>query len=170
MINNAVRNAIHRVLEVPAMARLLGIPGGKRALLVGCGSGVALSSLAKLCHPNTVIGIDIDGDLLMAAAERMETEEVAGELVKADVQAMPFPEGAFDLILDFGTCYHTAHPQRALQEVARVLDTGGIFAYETPAAQMLAHPRGFTRRLPWEAEASLVAGSAALLWAVRTKV
>ncbi len=152
------------------MARLLGIPSGKRALIVGCGSGVALSPLARLCVPVSVTGIDIDRDMLIEAAQRLDGLGVPANLVTADVRAMPFPDRSFDVVVDFGTCYHISDPGRALCEVSRVLASGGLFAHETPAAQVLAHPRGSIEQLPWEAEPSLAPGPTAVLWAVRTKV
>lgn len=39
------------------------------------------------------------------------------ELIQADVRAMPFGDEVFDVVLDFGTCYHlppadTLRPRR----------------------------------------------------------
>ena len=62
------------------------------------------------------------------------------------------------------------HPDSALREIARVLDRGGIFVYETRLGQLLSHPlRSFGRGLCWSAEPSLVPVRAAALWATRVK-
>ena len=93
------------------------------------------------------------------------------ELFEADVRDMPFPDGAFDVVFDFGTCYHIAESERALAEIARVLAPGGRLVYETPLGQLFAHPLRFARRfLPWAAVPGLVAERQVLLFASRVKI
>ena len=164
------RNALHGHLEVGLMVRLLGIPAGLRVLQVGCGSGIALPQLSKLCRPMTITGIDIDATLLDEAEGRLREKGVSAHLVRADVREMPFPDRSFDLVIDFGVCYHIEHPGNALAEVARVLDTSGTFVYETPVAQSLAHPLAErSKRLPWEDALSLTPRRSHLFWASRKK-
>ena len=152
------------------MARLLGIPDGQRVLQVGCGSGIALPHLSRLCKPKVMAGIDIDDTVLGEAEARVREKGVDAHLVRADVREMPFPDGSFDLVIDFGLCYHVKRPEDALREVARVLDTPGAFVYETPVAQSLAHPMADrAKRLPWEDAPSLAPRRRQLLWASRTK-
>jgi ubiquinone/menaquinone biosynthesis C-methylase UbiE len=86
------------------------------------------------------------------------------------VRAMPFPDHSFDVVIDFGTCYHVDRPSEALEEISRVLRPGGTFAYETPLNQLISHPiRSAGRRLPWAAAADLIPERHALLWAARSK-
>ena len=163
-----MRNILHSAVEVPVMARLLRIPSKQKMLLVGCGSGVALPPLAKLLAPRTITGIDVDRDLLCEAAKWMRDDAVRGVLVHADVRAMPFLDRTFDMVIDFGTCYHIADPGEALKEIARVLGDGGVFIHETSLAQLLAHPFSYRGQLPWT-EASLTPGPSAAFWAIRRK-
>ena len=67
--------------------------------------------------------------------DRLREKRVRAHLVQTDVREMPFPDRSFDLVVDFGVCYHVNHPTDALKEIARVLDTSSTFAYETPLAQ-----------------------------------
>lgn len=123
---------------------------GLRILEVGCGRGVALPVIAAHCAPALLVGIDIDGELLAAAARHVANRGTPADLVRADVRSLPFATGSFDLVLDFGTCYHIAGSARALAEIARVLCTGGRFIYETRAAQLASHPlRARLRTLDW---------------------
>ena len=86
------------------------------------------------------------------------------------MRGLPFPEASFDLVVDFGTCYHVSRRAQALREIARVLAVGGRFVYETRPSQLLAHPvRSWGRRLPWDAVPELVPDRHALLWASRVK-
>jgi ubiquinone/menaquinone biosynthesis C-methylase UbiE len=92
------------------------------------------------------------------------------ELCCGDVRWMPFADGAFDVIIDFGALYHIARSQSALDEIARVLAPGGTFVYETKTSQLLSHPvRSHGRRLPGLASHGLRHRRWAMLWASRTK-
>src|SRR6476661_8621808 len=88
-----------------------------------------------------------------------------------DVRDIPFEAARFDLVIDFGTCYHVSDTmdgrRAALREVARVLNPGRLFVHETRVAQCLAHPlRSFGRTLPWWALPSLARDRGAVLWGV----
>ena len=159
------RNRLQEALEIPVMARLLDIPKGQRILEVGCGRGNAFAAIHRLCRPSRLAGLDIDGSLLASAAAAAETGNLPVDLVRADVRNMPFADGSFDLVLDFGTCYHIARPETALQEIARVLRPGGVFITESRTNQRFAHPdRASGDRLPWAAAPGLVLDRHAVLW------
>ena len=163
------RNALHGHLEMGLMFSLLDIPAGKRVLQVGCGSGVALPSISRLCQPCALTGIDNDPTVLGDSLDRLHEEQVEADLFEADVRDMPFPDRSFDVVVDFGLCYHVRRPEAALREIDRVLDTRGTFVYETPLAQLLAHPRMDIKRLPWAAAPSLGSRRSKVLWATREK-
>jgi ubiquinone/menaquinone biosynthesis C-methylase UbiE len=78
---------------------------------------------------------------------------------------LPFPAGFFDVVIDFGTCYHISQPHVALREIVRVLKPGGVFATETRLSQLLSHPvRAACRRVPWAVAPELVRARHRLLW------
>lgn len=157
-------------LEIPLIVHCLGIPRTQRILEVGCGRANALVPLAERCAPRRLVGLDVDGGLLKGARRHLDACGVTAELFQADVRSLPFPDGAFDVVLDFGTCYHIATPERALAEIARVLAPGGRLIHETPLGQLLSHPvRSSGRRLPWSAVPGLVPHRHALLFASRIK-
>jgi SAM-dependent methyltransferase len=168
--NEEGRNSRQAQLEVPVLVRTLGLPTDARILEVGCGRGIALPVLDRLCSPRRLVGLDIDAELLVEAAENLREHGTAAELHCGDVRLMPFADGAFDVIIDFGTLYHIAGSQIALDEIARVLAPGGTFVYETKASQLLSHPvRSRGRRLPGLASHGLRHRRWAMLWASRTK-
>jgi len=164
--NVSWRNAVQGLVEVPLLVRLLGLPSGQRILEVGCGRGIALQALAKLCRPSYLVGLDIDNALLAQAREYLSKSHTQVELVNGDARAVPLPDESIDIVIDFGTCYHIAHPEKALSEIARVLTVGGRFVCETPVSQLLAHPTrwSFGRRLPWRAAPSLIPHRKSVLW------
>jgi ubiquinone/menaquinone biosynthesis C-methylase UbiE len=164
------RNARQERLEVPIMVRCLALPRGVRMLEIGCGPGVALNGLARLCEPSSLVGLDVDGALVAEARRRLDETRTRCELVVGDVREMPFDDEAFDVVVDFGTLYHIASAEIAVREVARVLRPGGLFAYETKLSQLLSHPvRARGRTIPWAAETALRRGRWAGLWATRTR-
>lgn len=152
------------------MVRALGIPSDARILEVGCGRGVALPVLERLCRPRRLVGLDIDPELLVEAAAHLRRHGSTAELCVADVRRMPFADASFDVIVDFGTLYHIARPQAASAEIARVLAPGGMFVHETKASQLLSHPvRSRGRRLPRLEHDGLRRRGWAMLWASRSR-
>lgn len=168
--NEEGRNTRQAQLEIPAMVRALRIPSGARILEVGCGRGIALPVLDRLCSPRRLVGLDIDPELLAEAAANLREHGTTVELCTADVRRMPFDAGSFDVIIDFGTLFHIARPQAAAAEIARVLSPRGMFVHETKTSQLLAHPvRSRGRRLPRLEHDGLQHQRWAMLWASHTK-
>lgn len=172
--NVEARNDLQSRFEIPLMLRLLGPPRGGRVLEIGCGRGIALPVLATLLVPSSLIGLDIDSELIAIASERMRREGISAQVMTGDARMIPLGSASFDLVIDFGTCYHIAGgaegARAALREVARVLRPGGLFVHETPVAQQLAHPiRSFARRLPWKTAPELKPYQRAVLWSMRRK-
>ena len=164
------KNLLQRSVEVPALVRALALPQGRRMLEVGCGRGVALPALARLCRPTYLAGVELDCGAFAEAARTLATTETPADVFQADVRRIPFAEESFDVVIDFGTCYHIERPEQALAEIERVLAPGGVFVHETLAGQALAHPvRSLGRGLPWEAAPRLAESRTALLWGSRVK-
>jgi SAM-dependent methyltransferase len=172
--NVEARNGLQERVEIPLLLRALRPPLGGRVLEVGCGRGIALPVLAERLRPTELVGVDIDPMLVTIARHRLRASGTDASVLEGDVRALPFDAGSFDLVIDFGTCYHvgggTAGARAALREITRVLRPGGLFIHETPVAQHLAHPvRSFGRRLPWASQPPLVPERRAVLWAMRRK-
>ena len=166
--NETGRNSRQASLEVPAMVHTLGLPAGGRLLEVGCGRGVALPVLARMLRPTRLVGLDRETAFLVEAGAHLAECGVVAELVPGDVRRLPFPDAAFDLVVDFGTCYHISRAETALAEIARVLAPDGLFVHETPLSQLLSHPvRSFGRRIPWSRSSRFARHRTALLWSTR---
>jgi ubiquinone/menaquinone biosynthesis C-methylase UbiE len=164
------RNARQAQLEVPALVRALRIPTEARVLEVGCGRGIALPVIDRLCRPRRLVGLDIDEQLLAKAAEELRVSGAEAELCRGDIREMPFDEDAFDVVIDFGTLFHIARPEAAVEEISRVLAPGGLFIHETKLSQLLSHPvRSRGRRLPSLRRHGLRPRRSAVLWASRTR-
>ena len=164
------RNFNQEMIEIPLLCLLLDLPLGVRVLEVGCGRGIALPPLARKLAPRSLTAIDIDATLVEEAAKHAGERGVPATIQRADVRCLPFAGSSFDVVIDFGTCYHIDGADRALAEIERVLVPGGFLVYETVAAQLLSHPvRSFGRRLPWRSTPTLLPDRHAGLWATRRK-
>ena len=168
--NDEGKNSRQAQLEVPVLVRAMRLPAAARILEIGCGRGIPLPVLDRLCSPRRLVGLDIEGELLTEAAENLREHGTRAELCCGDVRRMPFDDESFDVVIDFGTLYHIARSPAALEEITRVLAPGGTFVYETKASQFLSHPvRSHGRRLPAPAPHGLRRRRWAMLWASRTK-
>ena len=167
----ARRNLMQEHLEVPALIHGLRLPHGARVLEVGCGRGIALPVLERMCTPSRLVGIDIDAALIARARDYLASRACHAEVQVGDVRELPFDDHTFDLVIDFGTCYHVDHAADALCEVERVLTPGGLFIHETPLSQLLSHPvRTRGRSLPWHAAPKLTPLRTAGLWSTRARL
>lgn len=93
---------------------------GLRALDVGCGTGHHLADLRR--RGFEVAGVD--GSPEMVARARDRNQGVSIEC--ADVEALPFLSGRFDLVLCIEVLRYLRNPAGCLRELARVLRPGGV--------------------------------------------
>jgi ubiquinone/menaquinone biosynthesis C-methylase UbiE len=102
------------------LRRLLTLTGEERALDAGTGAGALAIALAPLVA--SVVGVDIVPELLAEGRKRAPGNV---ELLEADVTALPFPPGSFDLTCTSRTLHHVPRPELVLAELTRVLRPGG---------------------------------------------
>ncbi len=118
-----------RTAEEAAAFLLPHLRPGARLLDFGCGPGTVTTGLARLVAPGAVVGIDVSAEILDLArshAAEQGVENVSFET--ADVYALPFEDGSFDVAFGHQVLQHLADPGAALVEVGRVLRPGGIVA------------------------------------------
>ncbi len=91
---------------------------GKRALDVGCSAGGLV--LAMGLRGADAVGLEPDREAVRVASRR-----IPGRVVRGVGQALPFREGAFDVITLMSVLEHTPAPAEILREAVRVLRPGG---------------------------------------------
>lgn len=108
-----------------AAAEIGELPDGARVLDVPTGSGVALRGLRPGRHVD-LVAADISPRMLERAAATARHRGVAGQVTTtlADVGALPFADGTFDLVVSFTGLHVFPDPQRAIHEIVRVLRPG----------------------------------------------
>lgn len=120
------------LFTTPPAARLVrfaGVRAGQRVLDVGGGTGVVAVTAARLGA--TVTGSDLTPELLEQARHNAEIAQVSVDWREADVEALPFADGEFDVVLSqFGHMF-APRPALAAAEMLRVLKAGGTIAFST---------------------------------------
>jgi len=97
---------------------------GGRVLEVGVGTGISLPQYGKQCQ---LFGIDISDGILEKARRRVEElklHNVEGIAVM-DAEELAFDDGSFDVIVAQYVITAVPNPERALDEFARVVRSGG---------------------------------------------
>jgi ubiquinone/menaquinone biosynthesis C-methylase UbiE len=103
----------------------LRLPEGSRVLEVGCGAGLATVELAR--RGFQVEATDASADMVATASRRVDDEGL-GEAVSlgvADVHSLGQPASSVALVLALGVLPWLHSPERAIQEIARVLAPDG---------------------------------------------
>jgi arsenite methyltransferase len=107
----------------------------KCVLEVGCGSGMSsVISLNGLGPEQQWVGLDLS-NAVDVAAQRIGGPPNIG-FVQADVLALPFAPGSFDVIFAEGVLHHTPSTRQALASLASVVAPGGelmFYVYATKA-------------------------------------
>ncbi len=103
---------------------------GMSLLDVGCGPGSVTLDLAEaLGATGAVVGVDREPSVLATArAAAAARADVRTAFRQADVHALPFADGAFDVVHAHQVLQHVGSPVAALREMARVCRPGGMVA------------------------------------------
>ncbi|MFF7547847.1 class I SAM-dependent methyltransferase [Streptomyces canus] len=109
----------------------LGLRMGDRVLDAGCGTGRALPSLRAAVGPSgVVVGADLTPAMLEAAVRAGRHRD--GQLLLADVAALPLRPRSLDAVFGAGLISHLPRPAENLRELARVVRPGGVLALFHP--------------------------------------
>ena len=114
----------HEIADGTAALAQATSPSPGRVLDVGCGTGYLLGGLAgRYPHAQVLIGVDAAPAMVKVAATQATDLRVG--LSVAVAEALPFPAGAFDLVVSTTSFDHWSDQQQGLAECHRVLTPGG---------------------------------------------
>ena len=111
---------------------------GDRVLEVGCGTGLLLQRVRSFAA--RAAGMDLSAGMLSRAHARRLP------VARASATALPYRDRSFDLVFSFKVLPHIEALDRALAEMARVLDVGGIALLEFYNPRSL---RGLWKKVRW---------------------
>jgi SAM-dependent methyltransferase len=144
---------------IPAFAEF-GRFRGARVLEVGVGLGADHERFAAAGAE--LYGVDLTERAIEHTRARLAFSGLRSELQVADAEALPFPDAHFDLVYSWGVLHHSPSPERALDEVWRVLRPGGtakLMIYHAPSVVgfMLWARYGLLSGQPWRSRADIYA-------------
>lgn len=129
----------YRSLHRHALEALAPLPAEAAVLDAGCGTGGFLARLREARPRARLYGLDYESRAARRAADKARAAVAAGT-----VNALPFPDAAFDAVVSLDVLCHAAVQEAAaLAEFRRVLKPGGLLVLNLPAHEWLrsAHDR-----------------------------
>jgi SAM-dependent methyltransferase len=105
-----------------------GLAPGRRALELGCGTGVFLERVAR--SGAALHGLDLSEDLLARARARLAALPNV-TLDRGNAEALPYPDRHFDAVYGSSVLHHL-DLDAALREAHRVLRPGGRVVFAEP--------------------------------------
>lgn len=122
---------LEAVTTIPAarLVRHAVVRAGQRVLDVGCGTGVAAITAAR--QGAKVSALDLSPVLIEHGRRHAALAQFEIDFREGDVEALPFDDGAFDVVLSqFGHMF-APRPDVAVAQMLRVLKPGGTIAFST---------------------------------------
>jgi len=103
---------------------------GKRVLDIGCGVGGPDIVIAKNLHPEKVVAIDIEPQLIDRAIRNVAKLGLSDqiELQLVEPGPLPFADASFDVVFSKDSLIHIVDKDVFYREILRVLKPGGLFA------------------------------------------
>jgi ubiquinone/menaquinone biosynthesis C-methylase UbiE len=118
------------------------IKAGDHVLELGCGSGYFTRELARLSI--RVTAIDISPDLINEAKDQVKSDNVTFQIQNA--YQTDFEDCAFDAVIGSSVLHHL-DTTKAIQEIYRVLKSGGHIAFTEP--NMMNPQIALQKNIPW---------------------
>jgi SAM-dependent methyltransferase len=115
---------------------------GRDVLELGVGMGADHLEWAR-AGPRSLTGIDLTPNAVAHTKARLRLFGLASRLLVADVERLPLPGDAFDLVYSWGVIHHSPDTRAAALEIRRVLRPGG------QARVMIYHRQSFVGYMLW---------------------
>ena len=122
-----------RALSLALLAEPLAALARRRPVVIldaGCGTG---NNLRHLARHGRALGVDLSEQALAFCRSR------GVAVARAELLALPFPDGRFDCVTSLDVIYHrwVKDDAEAVREMARVLRPGGLLLLRVPALRIL---------------------------------
>jgi len=114
-----------REWHVPTVARFDAFRG-RTVVEIGCGVGTDGIEFAR--NGANYIGVDLTPNSIELTRERFQVFGVPGRFEVANAEeGLPLPDASVDHVYSFGVIHHSPVPEKIVQEIYRILKSGGTF-------------------------------------------
>ncbi len=90
-------------------------------LEVGCGTGFTTAEIVRRVGEENVVAVDLTPEQMVKAVTRFENSN----FLLGDAENLPFRDSVFDAAISAGSIEYWPHPQKGIEEMARVTKSGG---------------------------------------------
>jgi ubiquinone/menaquinone biosynthesis C-methylase UbiE len=118
----------------PKLIRFANIDRNSKVLDVACGTCVVGLTAARIGA--LVKGLDLTPALIGRARENSKIMSLDVEFVEGDAENMPFLDEEFDIVVSQYGHMFAPQPDVVIDEMGRVLKTGGVLAFSTWPSEM----------------------------------
>jgi ubiquinone/menaquinone biosynthesis C-methylase UbiE len=113
---------------------ILDIKEGFNFLDVGCGTGWAVGEIAKLVSNNgSFYGVDLSPKMIEKAKDKF-SDRTNFQFLIANAESIPLNNNFFDVVICTNSFHHYLNPDKALNEMYRLLKKGGKIYILDPTA------------------------------------
>ncbi len=118
--------------RLAAILSLIDLSTMTLVLDMGCGTGWLTRQYANLTH-GQAIGIDFSVESVNAAYSKAKEAGIYNvKFIAMDAEELQFGDDSFDCIICSEVIEHLLNPQKALEEMARVVKPDGVVVITTP--------------------------------------
>jgi ubiquinone/menaquinone biosynthesis C-methylase UbiE len=131
--------------KLQGLIQAFDVAPGDCLLDVGTGPGILIPYLRNLVGASgRVCAFDLSYEMVRQACAKPLGNRDA--IVQANAHRIPFKDNRFDRVICFAAFPHFTHPESALQEMARVLKTGGtlVVAHLMSRRELASHHAAHT--------------------------
>jgi ubiquinone/menaquinone biosynthesis C-methylase UbiE len=119
-----------------SLISLLNIKENMNFLDIGCGTGWAIGQVAKLVdYKGSFYGVDLSPRMIEKAKENFK-DRTNFHFIQSNAESIPLNDNFFDNIICTNSFHHYLHPEMAMNEIHRILRTGGKIYILDPTADI----------------------------------
>ncbi len=126
-LNHIMSLSIDKIWRRKAIKKIKDAGEAPRVLDVACGTGDFSIAIAKAVKKGEVIGVDISKEMLEVMRQKVLKNKLESMISQemGDGEALRFPEGSFDRVVNAFGIRNFENSEKGLREALRVLKPGG---------------------------------------------